>query len=555
MSSSKVELTVGPDGGVPEGHTVSGIPAELVDRYRREGLWTEDTLDDLLVEAARRWPDRPAVSDRYRRVTYAQLDAAVDRAARVLAARGIGVGDAVVVHLPNSVAFVETVFAVHRLGAVPVFALAAHGAAEVRHFVGLAPARAYVGPDRPGERFAAVPSMVRAEFPEVEVVLVADRVEDPWAAASGCALVERPEVPALSLAFFQLSGGTTGVPKLIPRTHAEYLYSVRASVEVTALTGDDVMLVVLPASHNFTMSSPGILGAFMVGAQVVLAADPSPSTCLPLIDAQGVTAVALVPPLLLAWLNSPLRERSELSSLRVLWVGGAKLSESVACRVVPELGCALQQVFGMAEGLVNYTRFDDDPELVLSTQGRPQSSWDEVLVVDDADVPVVSGEPGHLLTRGPYTIRRYHRAPEHDARSFTAEGFYRTGDVVRQLPSGHLVVVGRAKDQINRGGEKVAPEAVENELLAHPAVHDVSVVGLPDEVLGERVCAYVIVRDPGAADVPDARGLRQFLRARGLASFAIPDVVHLVREFPQTGVGKVSKRGLREDVELPSPRK
>ncbi|NED91282.1 AMP-binding protein, partial [Streptomyces sp. SID11233] len=187
-------------------------------------------------------------------------------------------------------------------------------------------------------------------------------------------------------------------------------------------------------------------------------------------------------------------------------VGGAKFAERAARRLRPALGARLMQVFGMAEGLVNYTRLDDDVETVLTTQGRPISPDDEIRVVDDAGEDVPDGTVGHLLTRGPYTIRGYWRAPEHNARVFDAEGWYRTGDLVRRLPSGHLVVEGRAKDQINRGGEKFAPEEVENVLLGHPAVLDASVVGVPDDYLGERSLAYVIPR--AGAEVPRAAELK-----------------------------------------------
>lgn len=159
------------------------------------------------------------------------------------------------------------------------------------------------------------------------------------------------------------------------------------------------------------------------------------------------------------------------------------------------------------------------------------------------------GATGHLLTRGPYTIRGYWNAPEHNARSFTDDGFYRTGDIVRQTASGHLVVEGRAKDQINRGGEKIAAEEVENHILAHPAVHDANVVAEPDPYLGERTCAYVIVRS-GAAPLR-ALDVKKFVRERGLAAYKVPDRVVFVDTFPKTGVGKVSKKDLRAVTPAP----
>lgn len=204
----------------------------------------------------------------------------------------------------------------------------------------------------------------------------------------------------------------------------------------------------------------------------------------------------------------------------------------------------------MAEGLVNYTRLDDDPETVVTTQGKPISEDDEIRIVDDAGQDVAEGGYGHLLTRGPYTIRGYWRAPEHNRTAFTEDGFYRTGDIVRRTPDGSLVVEGRAKDQINRGGEKVAPEEIENIILAHPAVHDVSVVGVEDAFLGERTLAYVILRE----DAPPLRpvAVKRHVRERGVAAYKVPDLVEFVDVFPQTGIGKVSKKGLRSGT-VPPP--
>lgn len=270
---------------------------------------------------------------------------------------------------------------------------------------------------------------------------------------------------------------------------------------------------------------------------------PDPTTAFALIEQERITMTGLVPPLALLWTDSAPRTERDLSSLELVLVGGAKYSEQAARRLEPALGCRLMQVFGMAEGLVNYTRLDDDPETIVTTQGLPISPDDEIRIVDDTDRDVPDGAFGHLLTRGPYTIRGYWRAPEHNRSAFTEDGFYRTGDIVRRTASGHLVVEGRAKDQINRGGEKVAPEEIENIILAHPAVHDVSLVAVPDDYLGERTLAHVILR--ADAEPPTAAQIKAFVRARGVAAYKVPDLVRFVDAFPHTGVGKVSKKGLR----------
>ncbi|MGP4017121.1 (2,3-dihydroxybenzoyl)adenylate synthase [Saccharopolyspora sp. 5N708] len=522
-------------------------PTEFADRYRAAGYWRGYTFGQLLRDRAAAHPDRIAVVDGDRRISYRALDLRADRLAAGLRELGIGAGDRVVVQLPNIAEFFDVCFALFRLGAVPVFALPSHRLTEITYFCEFSAATAYITADvEAGFDHRELAAEVAAKVPGLRHVLIAGADPGEFRALSD---VDSEPVGIAGprpgdIAFLQLSGGSTGVPKLIPRTHDDYIYSFRASNEICGVTENTVYLGALPIAHNFPMSSPGTFGVLHAGGRVVLARRPSPDEVFPLIERERVTLVAAVPPLALVWLDAAANTAHDLSSLEVLQVGGAKCSEEVARRVRPLLGATLQQVFGMAEGLVNYTRLDDPEDVILATQGRPISPDDELLVVDGQDNPVAPGETGHLLTRGPYTIRGYYRAEEHNAVAFTPEGFYRTGDIVRRTPEGNLVVEGRAKDQINRGGEKIAAEEVENHLLAHPAVHDAAVVSMPDDYLGERSCAFVVPR----GTTPKARELIKFVRERGLAAYKVPDRVEFVEQFPQTGVGKVSKRDLREAI-------
>lgn len=533
--------------GVPAGFTP--WPEADARRYREAGCWIGQTFTDLLRERVARHPDRVAVICGERRWSYAELGERAERLAAGFARLGIGPRDVVVLQLPNVAEFLAVCFALFRLGAWPLFAQPAHRRAEIGHFCGHTGAKAYVIADSDaGFDYRQLAREVKAQSPSLQQVVVLGEAAEftPFESLyeAGPPVVLPAEPGAGEVAFLQLSGGSTGLPKLIPRTHDDYLYSVRASAEICGLDGDTVYLCALPAAHNFPMSSPGTLGVLHAGGRVVMCPRPAPDVAFPLIATHGVTLTALVPPLALVWLEAARARRAELASLRMLQIGGAKCGDEVARRVQPELGCRLQQVFGMAEGLVNYTR-DDDPEaLVLGSQGRPISLLDEILVVDEEDRPVPAGEVGQLLTRGPYTIRGYYKADEHNARAFTTDGFYRTGDLVRRLPSGHLVVEGRVKDQINRGGEKVAAEEVENHLLAHPDVFDAALVAMPDPYLGERSCAFVIARGVP----PKASALGAFLRERGLAAYKLPDRYEFVDRFPHTSVGKVNKRELRARI-------
>jgi len=530
-------------------------PEETARAYREQGYWRGVTLGGLLGEWARRHGDRVALVDGEQRLSYADLDRRATALAAALAARGIAPEDRVLVQLPNCAAFVTLMFALFRLGALPVMALPAHREHEIGHLARFSEAVAYAIPGPPG-RFdhRELARAVRAATPTLRQVWVTggDAQEFTDLDALPEAGAPPPPVPAPvapapgDVALFLLSGGTTGLPKLIPRTHDDYAYNLTRSAEVCGFTRDTVYLVSLPISHNFPLGCPGILGTFSQGGRVVLAPGPEPETAFGLIEAEGVTVTALVPALAIRWLDARRQGTpGDLSTLEVVQVGGARLAPEAARRVRPELGATLQQVFGMAEGLLNYTRLDDPEEVIVETQGRPMSPGDELRVVDPAGDPVAPGLPGGLETRGPYTLRGYWRAEQHNARAFSPDGFYRTGDVVRVRPDGNLVVEGREKDLINRGGEKISAEEVENLVLSHPAVANVAVVAMPDRVLGERSCAFVVLR-PGAA--LDLDGLVAHLRGRKVASFKLPERLETLDALPATSVGKIDKAALRADV-------
>lgn len=520
-------------------------PQALAQRYRDAGYWTGETFSAFLRSRAATYAQNTAVVAGETRWTYEQLLEKAETAAAGFLKLGLHPGDRVVVQIGNSAEFLSAVFGLFLARLVPVYALPAHRLTEIAHFVAKSAASGYVIADiRDGFDYRALARSVKETAPHLEhIVVIGDAQE--FAAfddfRSDPSLLPQADADPSDVAFLQISGGSTGLSKLIPRTHDDYLYSVRASADVSGLSEKSVYMVSLPAAHNFPMSSPGYLGALHAGGTVVFCPAPDAQTAFSLIERERVTITGLVPPLALLWLQAAQSTHADLSSLEVLQVGGAKFMPEAAKRVRPTLGCTLQQVFGMAEGLVNYTRLDDPEELIVNTQGRPISDDDEVLIVDDAGNPVAEGETGNLLTRGPYTIRAYHNDPGANARSFTPDGFYRTGDVVKRTPEGYLVVQGRATDHINRAGEKISAEEIEDHLLAHPAVFDAAVVSIPDEFLGERTCAFVIP----AGEKPKGAALKAFMRSRDLAEFKVPDQIVFVSSFETTAVGKISRKELR----------
>jgi 2,3-dihydroxybenzoate-AMP ligase len=205
--------------------------------------------------------------------------------------------------------------------------------------------------------------------------------------------------------------------------------------------------------------------------------------------------------------------------------------------------CFVQENFGMSEGMLFFVRLDDPQEVKLETCGRPICADDEVLLLDDDDRPVADGEVGELTCRGPYTLRGYYGVPEYNKKQFTRDGFYRSGDLMRKHPSGNYIVEGRKKDLINRGGEKISAEEIENLILSHPAVQNVACVPVPDPNLGEKMCACLILKRGAKLEFPE---LVDFLKAKEIAKFKLPERMLVVDDFPVSTFGKVSKKALSE---------
>lgn len=528
------------DGFVP-------FPADRAAAYRAAGYWAGRPLDTILGDAARRWPHRTAVLDAAdgAGLSYAQLDEHADRAAAGLHRLGLAPGDRVLLQLPNGRQFAVALFGLLRAGAVPVMCLPGHRAAELGHFVAVSQASALVIADAAsGFDYRAMADELLRANPGLEHVIV-DGDAGPF--TSWTRLCDqaggRPRVPAPdpgSPALLLVSGGTTGTPKLIPRTHDDYLFNATASAQVCGLTADDVYLVLLSAGHNFPLACPGLLGAMTVGATTVFGTDPSPEAAFAAIERHGVTATALVPALAKLWAQACEWEPVPPKSLRLLQVGGAKLEPDDARLIRSALTPGLQQVFGMAEGLLNYTRPGDPPELVDHTQGRPLCAADELRVVDADGGPVAAGEEGELLVRGPYTLNGYYRAERDNERCFAPDGFFRSGDLVRLRPDGYLTVTGRVKDVICRGGETVSAADLEEQLLRHPSIFSAAAVALPDPYLGEKICAAVVFTGPAMT----LSELNAHLDRRGVAAHARPDVLVPMAALPTTPIGKVDKKAI-----------
>ncbi len=531
-------------------------PPDVAERYRQAGLWEGRTIAEVVAAVSDRQPGKIAVIDGDRETCYAELTTRVDRLAARLRRDGLGLHDRVVMQLPNSLEFVVAWLALTRIGAIPVMALRAHREAEIAHFVRASGAVACMVPDVV-QRFdhRAMAQAVAAQCPTLKTVYV---LGEPLAGQRALGpLIDEPLAPAQvaaelaglrpdpgEVATMLLSGGTTSVSKLIPRTHDDYVLNARACAQVAGFDAGTVWMAVLPLGHNYNLASPGMLGVFYYGGTVLIAPSMDAGTVFPLVERHRVSVISAAVPLVTAWLASPVPAACDLSSLKVIQNGGARLAPELRLRIRERLGCTPQEVYGTAEGLINMTRLDDPDDLLFETSGAPVCEADEIKVVDDDGREVPDGTPGELLTRGPYTIRGYYDAPDKTREAFTADGFYRMGDVVRKHGR-YVSTEGRRNDLINRGGEKISCEEVENLIFRHPAVHHVALVAMPDEKFGEKACAFVVTK-PGATLAFDE--LIDFLRQQRIASFKLPERLEIIDALPTSLVGKVLKGQLREAI-------
>jgi 2,3-dihydroxybenzoate-AMP ligase len=534
----------------------SPFPAEFAALYRQKGYWQDRSLAQELAAICEHNAARVALIDGARIYTYADLHRISDNLALNLLELGLKPLDRVVPTLPNVAEFVLLYLALQKIGCIPIAALVSHRYSEIGQFVALSQASACIYVEQLGDfRFGPIIERIQAENASLKLRIVFGE-----AGAGEHSLVELIERPArldraalqqitidpTDPCIFQLSGGTTGVPKLIPRTNNDYAYNSKVAAEVALVDADSVLLLVLPIAHNLPLACPGLQGFFFKGARVVVHANTRPAEVFALIEQHRVTHLSLVPALLIRLINDAAIGDFDLGSLRQIQSGGQRMQPEVRSRTRQLLPNAfVQENFGMSEGLLMFVRAGDPEEVLQQTCGRPVCPDDEVRLIDDDGNEVAPGEVGELSCRGPYTLRGYFGVPEYNARQFTADGFYRSGDLMRLHASGNYIVEGRKKDLINRGGEKISAEEVENLILMHPAVTNVACVPMPDAALGEKMCACVTLK---AQQTLSLDQLVAFLMSHEIAKFKLPERLEVFDEFPLSTFGKVSKKDLAASV-------
>jgi non-ribosomal peptide synthetase component E (peptide arylation enzyme)/acyl carrier protein len=488
------------------------------------GYLKEQTLGGRLDELAVQYGGKPALITEQKSLSFDGLRASAERAAAFFIDAGLKRGDIAALQLPPSLLFAEVLFGLFKIGVMPVLLLPTHRESDVK----------------------SICERAQPSFYITATGCAIDHAQVIYANTIASALKAKPEAhdyprPSFSdNALLLLSGGSTGVPKLVPRTHAAYLYAAEVSAKCFHLSSDDIYLCTFPVAHHGGLGCGGLVGGLQAGATAIVTDSNEPAEIFRLIDKYKVTALQTPPATVTRLLQA--YNGSDMSSLKSVITGTAPLKPETARRVMELFSVKFYNAYGSSEGICFVADPYTDPlDVVCEGHGRPMSDGDEFFIADTNGNPVPDGVAGELWGRGPYTAAGYYNAPEATREAFTTDGYFRTGDLA-VTHAGYTHICGRMKDQINRGGEKVSPEEIENLLLQHENIKECCVVGVEDSELGQRVCAFIVPR----SGVPDRNELRQFLKNKQIAYFKIPDQIEFLHKLPRSGVGKVDKRGLAQ---------
>jgi non-ribosomal peptide synthetase component E (peptide arylation enzyme) len=526
-----------------------------LERYVTSGVLPEHTLAGALRESFERNAQRKALLSPEGDVTYRRLDELTDRFGAALLKLGVRPLDRVVMQCGNCNELMIAFLGCLKAGLIPICALQAFRRHEISYLANLAEASVHiVQGDDPRFDDVSFAEEMQSVVPTFSIVVQA-RGEQRGVGRTLASLIEgvswedaRETLGQIvhdpyQAAVFQLSGGTTGVPKIIPRFQNEYLLNMQLVREWNRYTQDDVLFMPTPLMHNMNMAC--FFGPMLLaGGAVIVCPNIAESTLQQAIRDYKPTWFGLAGPIYSRVADELAAASPDVKRKRRL------IGPKNAPGLTRVLGSPCYHIFGMTEGVIMFAR-EGDPQYVLDESvGRPVCEWDEVKVVlPGTEEELPDGEVGEALFRGPYTIRGYYKSEEKDVHRFTADGFYRSGDLMKaELIDGkrYFFFRGRTKDVVDRGGEKINAEELENLINRHPDILASAVVGMPDPVYGERVCAFVVMREPGGSIALPT--LTAFLEQEGVAKFKWPERIEIVSEFPVTASGKLSKVLLRNGL-------
>jgi 2,3-dihydroxybenzoate-AMP ligase len=541
------------------------MPIEGFEPYRNEDVaiydkhrwWLGLTWGDMFDKATDLYPDKIGLADDTTRFTYRELRRTVDRLAVNLIHLGIKERDFVFLQIPNWHEYVVCFYALQKIGAIPILLIARHGLAEIEHIAALTYPVAWIGPDhykntdylpllrkvmeksprltrlisvrgRENEAFTPLESLMNSgDLNESDLQALATRRPDP-----------------MEVSMILLTGGTTGMPKAVPRTHNDYIASVEYHSRAWEITSNDVLLSAAPVSHAQAMHN-GVGSAFLNYCKYVITDSTDAEDICRVIQREQITAFPTVPALVQRIVSLENLRDHDLSSLKKIYAGGAPSTPELVRSVYDRIGCKFVNSLGAAEGLGSMTRLNADLETICTTVGQKDCPYSQYKVLDEHGYEVPPGQEGELLAKGPNIFSGYFKSAEDNKKTFTSDGFFKTGDLAKIDASGTMTITGRIKETILRGGETISAVAIERLISSHPSVAEVAVIGMPDKVFGERICAYLRLKEGTTLSFEE---LIAYLKSIGASVMQLPERVELIDAIPLTKIGKADKKALKEDI-------
>lgn len=510
------------------------------------------TTIQLLKRAVQQAPDKEAIYDGFRRITYRKLDEESTMIAAELRKLGIEKGDHVAVSLPNWHEFIVLIFAIAKAGAVIVPFNTRYREAEVAYILNNSKAKIAfytdeVDGNNQGKMFNNI--FNRSKYLQHLITVRGNGKESLSyenllkSGMNNKPIEDLPEIDAEDLAIIMYTSGTTGNPKGAMLTHKNVTFNAFSKVDILECTQDDVFLIQVPMFHIFGMV-PGVMTAVACKAKIVLTQKFKAEKALQIVEQEKVTVHHGVPTMFILELNHPSLEKYDLSSLRTGIVAAAPIPSEIIGKIREKMNCEVLSSYGMTEASPSLTfcTFQDDDKTRAETVGRPIPGVEIKLLHQETGKEVGIGEVGEIVAKGPGIMKGYYGMPEKTKEVLSDDGWYKTGDLGMFDPEGNLRIVGRKKDLIIRGGYNIYPREIEEFFYQLDDVLEVAIVGLPDTVLGEISCAAVTVKENSALT---EESLKNFIQDK-VADYKVPDIIVIVKELPMTASGKISKVKLQE---------
>ncbi len=532
---------------------------EDAEKYNNFRWWSGLTFGDILDRAADIHPEKEAFVDRKTRLTYGEAREKTNKLAIGLMDLGIQPLDRALVQLPNWNEFVFAYFALQKVGAIPVLLIDRYRQFEINHLISLTGATSWIVASRYKKTdYVPIINDVLKEHPELKNVITVRGEGDQQPFTSLESLIEEAELTEdnlarlanrlpdpMQVAHMGPTGGTTGAPKIVPRTHNSLITGIEYCSKSWEQSNQDINLIAGPVGHDLTFSK-GFIGSITTLGKIIFLDSADDKNLCETIEKEKITSIIWVPTLAQRMLQYEDLAKHDLSSLKKMHSAGGASHPDLVKDVTEKLKMKFYNGYGGTEGMTTITRTTDDLETICTTVGRPTCPYDTYKVIDKDGNELPPNTQGELVLKGPGVFTGYYNNPEENKKAFTKDGFFRTGDVAKIDEKGYITLTGRIKEMINRGGESISATEIERLINRHPDVSAVAVIPMPDPFMGEKVCAYI---QPKAGSQLSFDEIISFLKGQKASVLQLPERIEFIDVMPYTGAQKLDKRSLREDIE------